>query len=287
MAFFIRAAGVAALLLACLFAQAEDRPIPPLTGRVVDETASLSAEQRRALEAKLQDFEQRKGSQIAVLLTGTTFPEPIESYSIRVADAWRIGRKGVSDGILVVVAKSDRAMRLEIGYGLEGAIPDAMARRLIDEVFIPGFREDNFYEGLSAGIDRMIKVVDGEPLPEVSVPNAGNGGFRSIESYFVLFMVATLAVGGLLRGLLGRLPAALVVGAGIGILAWMIVAPMLVALLVGIVAFVITLLGGGMPGRLGRGGFGGGGFGGGGFGGGGGFSGGGGGFGGGGASGRW
>jgi uncharacterized protein len=287
MAFFIRAAGAAALLLACLFAQAEDRPIPPLTGRVVDETASLSAEQRRALEAKLQDFEQRKGSQIAVLLTGTTFPEPIESYSIRVADAWRIGRKGVSDGILVVVAKSDRAMRLEIGYGLEGAIPDAMARRLIDEVFIPGFREDNFYEGLSAGIDRMIKVVDGEPLPEVSVPNAGNGGFRSIESYFVLFMVATLAVGGLLRGLLGRLPAALVVGAGIGILAWMIVAPMLVALLVGIVAFVITLLGGGMPGRLGRGGFGGGGFGGGGFGGGGGFSGGGGGFGGGGASGRW
>jgi len=274
-------------LLVCLFAHAEDRPIPPLTGRVVDETASLSAEQKRALEVKLQDFEQRKGSQIAVLLTGTTFPEPIESYSIRVADTWKIGRKGVSDGILVVVAKSDRAMRLEIGYGLEGAIPDAMARRLIDEVFIPGFREDNFYEGLSAGIDRMIKVVDGEPLPEASVPNAGNGGLRSIESYFVLFMVATLAVGGLLRGLLGRLPAALVVGAGIGFLAWMIVAPMLVALLAGIVAFVITLVGGGMPGRLGRGGFGGGGFGGGGFGGGGGFSGGGGGFGGGGASGRW
>ena len=285
---FTRAAGVAALLLASLFAQAEDRPIPPLTGRVMDETASLSVEQKRALEAKLQDFEQRKGSQIVVLLTGTTFPEPIESYSIRVADAWTIGRKGVSDGILVVVAKSDRAMRLEVGYGLEGAIPDAMARRLIDEVFIPGFREGNFYEGLNAGIDRLIKVIDGEPLPEVSRSSAESGNPRSIESYFVLFMVATLGIGGLLRRLLGPLPAALVVGAGIGLLAWLIIAPILVALVAGIGAFVFTLFGsGGLPGRIGGGGFGGGGFGGGGFGGGGGFSGGGGGFGGGGASGRW
>jgi uncharacterized protein len=178
-------------------------------------------------------------------------------------------------------------MRLEVGYGLEGAIPDAIARRLIDEVFIPGFRDGNFYEGLDAGVDRLIKVIDGEPLPAVSQSQAGRGNPRSIESYFVLFIVATLAFGGLLRRLVGRLPAALVVGAGIGFLAWLIVAPLLVALLVGAVAFVVTLFGGSMPGRLGGGGFGGGGFGGGGFGGGGGFSGGGGGFGGGGASGRW
>ena len=287
MTFLTRAGAVAALLFVSLFALAEDRPIPPLTGRVVDETATLTAEQKRTLEAKLQAFEQRKGSQIAVLITGTTFPEPIESYSIRVADAWKIGRKGISDGILMVVAKSDRVMRIEVGYGLEGAVPDAMARRLIDEVFIPGFREGNFYEGLDAGVDRMIKVIDGEPLPEVSQSNAGRGDPRSIESYFVLFIVATLALGGLLRRLLGRLPAALVVGAGIGFLAWLIVAPILVALLVGVVALVVTLLGGGMPGGIGGGGLGGGGFGGGGFGGGGGFSGGGGGFGGGGASGRW
>jgi uncharacterized protein len=287
MTFLTRTAGVAALLLVSLFALAEDRPIPALSGRVVDETETLTAVQRRSLEAKLQAFEQRKGSQIAVLITGTTFPEPIESYSIRVADAWKIGRKRVNDGILVVVAKSDRAMRLEVGYGLEGAIPDATARRLIDEVFIPGFRGGNFYEGLSAGIDRLIKVIDGEPLPPVSQSNAGSGNARSIESYFVLFIVATLAFGGLLRALLGRLPAALVVGAGIGVVAWLIVAPILIALLAGAVAFVLTLFGGGMPGRLGGGGFGGGGFGGGGFGGGGGFSGGGGGFGGGGASGRW
>jgi uncharacterized protein len=288
MAFLARAAVVTALLLASLFAFAEDRPVPPLTGRVVDETGTLGADQKRALEAKLQDFEQRKGSQIAVLITGTTFPEPIESFGIRVAEAWKIGRKGVSDGLIIIVAKSDRAMRLEVGYGLEGAIPDATAKRLIDEVFIPGFRDGRFYEGLSAGIDRLIKVIDGEPLPEPGLPNAGSGNLRSIESYFVLFIVATLGVGGLLRRLLGRFPAALLVGAGIGFLAWMIVAPILVAALVGVVAFVVTLFGGsGLPGGLGGGGFGGGGFGGGGFGGGGGFSGGGGGFGGGGASGRW
>jgi uncharacterized protein len=147
MTFLTRAAVVATLLFISLFALAEDRPIPALTGRVVDETGTLTAEQKRSLEAKLQAFEQRKGSQIAVLITGTTFPEPIESYSIRVADAWKIGRKAVNDGILVVVAKSDRVMRLEVGYGLEGALPDAMARRLIDEVFIPGFRDGNFYGG--------------------------------------------------------------------------------------------------------------------------------------------
>lgn len=283
----LRAALVTALLVASQFTLADDRPIPPLSGRVVDETGTLSAEQKLSLESKLKAFEERKGSQIAVLITSTTFPEPVESFSIRVADAWKIGRKAVNDGVLIVVAKSDRAMRLEVGYGLEGAIPDAVAKRLIDEVFIPGFRDGKFYEGLNAGIDRLIKVIDGEPLPEPAIPSAGKGNLRSIESYFVLFIVATLGIGGLLRRLLGRLPAALVVGAGIGVLAWMIIAPMLIALLVGIVAFMVTLLGGGMARGFGGGGFGGGGFGGGGFGGGGGFSGGGGGFGGGGASGRW
>ena len=284
---FTRTAFLAALLFASLTALSDDRPVPPLTGRVVDETDTLSADQKRALEAKLQGFEQRKGSQIVVMITATTFPEPIESYSIRVAEAWKIGRKGVNDGLLIVVAKSDRVMRLEVGYGLEGVIPDAVARRLIDEVFIPKFRDGNFYEGLNAGLDRVIKVIEGEPLPEVSLPATGRGNPRSIESYFVLFLVATLALGGLLRRLLGRLPGALVVGAGIGFLAWLIVAPVVVALIAAVIAFVVTLFGGGIPGRLGGGGFGGGGFGGGGFGGGGGFSGGGGGFGGGGASGRW
>jgi uncharacterized protein len=287
-----RIALVVALVFVGAAAMAEDRPIPALTGRVVDETGTLTADQKSALEGKLQSFEQRKGTQMVVLLTGTTFPEPIESYSIRVAEAWKIGRKGVSDGIIIVVAKSDRTMRLEVGYGLEGVIPDAVARRLIDEVFIPGFRQGDFYAGLDAGIDRLIKVIDGEPLPEVKVPERGRGDLRSFESYFVVFLVGTLVFGGLLRHLFGRLPAALIVGGGIGFLAWAIVAPLLIAVFVGVIAFVVTLSAGGVPGGLGRGrygggGFGGGGFGGGGFGGGGGFSGGGGGFGGGGASGRW
>jgi uncharacterized protein len=189
----------------------------------------------------------------------------------------------------VIVAKSDRTVRLEVGYGLEGAIPDAVARRLIDEVFIPGFRGGNFYQGLNDGIDRMIQVIDGEPLPPASQSPAAGGKSRSLESYFVLLIIVAIAVGGVLRALFGRFPAALLVGGGVGILAWLIVAPLLVALLAGLVAFVLTLLGGatGGAGRWG-GGYGGGGLGGGGFGGGGGgFSGGGGGFGGGGASGRW
>jgi uncharacterized protein len=286
--FFARCALIAALLLASLWGHAQDQPVPPLSGRVVDETATLTPDQKRALESKLQAFEQRKGTQIALLITGTTSPEPIESYSMRVAEAWKIGRKGVDDGVLIIVAKSDRAMRLEVGYGLEGALTDATANRLIDEVFVPYFREGHYYEGLNAGIDRLIKVIDGEPLPAPKgAPDRHDTG--SMESYFVPFIVAALALGGLLRRVLGRLPAALVLGAGIGILAWFIIASMLLALLAGLVAFLMTLFGGMMPGRVG-GGFGGGGFGGGGFGGGfggGGFSGGGGGFGGGGASGRW
>jgi len=279
----MRAAAAAALLFA-FFAAAEDAPIPPLTGRVVDINATLTAEQRRELEASLEAFEKRKGSQIAVLITGTSFPEPIESFSLRVAEAWKIGRKGVDDGIVVVVARSDQVMRIEVGYGLEGTVPDAIAKRLIEEEFIPRFREGDFYGGLRAGLDRLMRVIDGEPLPPPKQEGSGGSQSRSIETYFILFMTIVIAVGGLLRALFGRLPAATIVGLGTGLLAWLIVAPLTVALLVGIVGFIFTLAGGGHRGGLGgfgRGGFGGGGFGGGGF------SGGGGGFGGGGASGRW
>ncbi|HEX7811851.1 MAG TPA: YgcG family protein [Burkholderiales bacterium] len=285
-------AGVVAALLFSFGspAGAEDAPIPSLSGRVVDVTGTLTPQQKGELEAKLAQFEQRKGSQIAVLIVATTFPEPIEAYSIRVADAWKIGRKTVDDGVLVVVAKFDRAMRLEVGYGLEGAVPDAVAKRLIEEAFTPRFREDDIYGGLNQGVDRLIRVIDGEPLPAPSRASSGAGA-RSIETYFVLFLAIVFAVGGALRAMLGRFPAAALIGGATGVLAWFIAAPIFVAALVGIVGFFLTLLGGavgGLPrGGRGRGWGGGGGFGGGGFGGGGGFSGGGGGFGGGGASGRW
>jgi uncharacterized protein len=281
----MRAAATTALLFA-FWAAAEDAPIPPLTGRVVDVNGALTAEQKRELEASLEAFEKRKGSQIAVLITGTTFPEPIESYSMRVAEAWKIGRKGVDDGIVVVLAKSDQAMRIEVGYGLEGVVPDAMAKRLIEEVFIPKFREGDFNGGLRAGLDRLMRLIDGEPLPEPKRDSGRGSDMRSIETYFVLFMVIVIAVGGFLRTLVGRLPAATIVGAGTGLLAWLIVAPVAIAVLVGIVGFIVSLAGGARRGGWG-GGIGSGGFGGGGGLGGGGFSGGGGGFGGGGASGRW
>jgi len=286
---FLASVAAALLLIFGLEAGADDAPVPALTGRVVDVTGTLTAGQKGDLEAKLAGFEQRKGSQIAVLIVGTTFPEPIEAYSIRVAEAWKIGRKAVDDGVLVVIARSDRAMRLEVGYGLEGAVPDAVAKRLIEESFTPRFREDDIYEGLNQGVDQLIRVIDGEPLPAPAQSVSGPD-VRSIETYFVLFLVIVFAVGGVLRAVLGRFPAAALIGAGTGAIAWFTAAPIFIAVLIGIVGFFLTLLGGGTGGlpRGGRGGWGGGGgFGGGGFGGGGGFSGGGGGFGGGGASGRW
>jgi len=284
---FLAGTAAALLLIFGLAAGAEDAPVPALSGRVVDVAGALTPGQKQDLEAKLAAFEQRKGSQIAVLIVGSTVPEPIEAYSIRVADAWKLGRKSIDDGVLVVVARSDRAMRLEVGYGLEGAVPDAVAKRLIEEAFTPRFREDDIYGGLSQGVDRLIGVIDGEPLPEPSKARSGPDA-RSIETYFVLFLAIVFAVGGTLRAVLGRFPAAALIGGGTGVLAWFIAAPIFVAALVGIVGFFLTLLGGAVGG-LPRGGRGGGWGGGGGFGGGGGggFSGGGGGFGGGGASGRW
>ena len=244
MMLLLRAAAAAALLLA-FCAIAEYAPIPPLTGRVLDITGALTAGQKRELEASLEAFETRKGSRIAVLITGTTYPEPIESFAIRVAETWKIGRKGVDDGIVVVMAKSDQAMRIEVGYGMERAVPDAVAKRLIEEEFIPKVREGDVYGGLRAGLDRLMRVIDGEPLPEPKQEAGRGSDLRSIEAYYVLFLVIVIAGAGLLRALFGRLPAATMVGLGTGLLAWLIVAQVIVAALVGIVAFIFTLAGGG------------------------------------------
>ena len=128
-------------------------PIPALRARVTDETATLSATDRQALEAKLADWEQRSGNQLVVLLVPSTKPEPIEAYSIRVAEAWKIGRKGQDNGALFVVAKEDRKMRIEVGYGLEGVLTDAASRRIIAEDVAPLFRQNRFAAGINAGVD--------------------------------------------------------------------------------------------------------------------------------------
>ena len=261
---------------------AAQAPVPPLTGRVTDQTGTLTAEQKAVLEKTLQAFEARKGSQLAVLMVPTTAPEAIEQYALRVAERWKLGRKKVDDGAILVVAKSDRALRIEVGYGLEGALNDATAKRIISEIITPRFKEGDFYGGITAGVDRIIGVIDGEPLPAPAEKPAG--GMATFQQYVPAVFVFAIVIGGLLRAVFGRLPAALATGAAVGFGAWLFVGAVSIALVAGSVALFFTLLSGGVGGfgvAGHRGGFGRGGSGGGGFGGGGG------GFGGGGASGRW
>lgn len=275
-----------AWLGAAALAQA-DVPVPPLTGRVVDRTATLSADQAAALEQKLKDFEERKGSQVAVLIVPTTQPETIEQFSMRVVDQWKLGRKKVDDGALLLVAKDDRRLRIEVGYGLEGALNDATSRRIIDEVITPKFRTGDFAGGIADGVDRMLRVIDGEPLP-VPERRAPPLDLDAIAGYAPAILIGALVIGGILKAMFGRLLGSAFTGAGIGVIAWLLVGALSLAALAGLIAFVFTLISDSLlsgGGRRGGGfGTGGGGFG---SGSGGGFSGGGGGFGGGGASGRW
>ena len=266
-------------------------PVPPLTGPVIDQTGTLTTSQITALGQTLRAFEARKGSQVAVLIVPSSAPETIEEYSLRVAEQWKLGRMKVDDGAVLVVAKDDRALRIEVGYGLEGILPDATSKRIISDIIVPRFRQGDFYGGITDGVDRILRVIDGEPLPEPKgSPPGGIGNF--LQYVPILFIIAFVA-GGVLHAVLGRFPGALVTGGGVAFVAWLLAGMVFIALFAGVIAFFFTLLGGGKSGRslggrlggFGSGGFGGGGFGGGGFGGGG-FSGGGGGFGGGGATGR-
>lgn len=253
--------------------------VPALTGRVVDLVNSLSSEQKQSLEARLQAFEQRKGSQIAVLIIAKTQPETIEQYTIRVAEQWQLGRKRVDDGAILLVAKEERALRIEVGYGLEGALSDAICKRIIDEQILPRFRQDDFYGGISAGIDAMMRVVDGEALPPPYLDTQSLGAIGALPLVFI----AAIIMGALMRKLFGRGKGALITAGALGLIVWFMTGLLLFALFSALMGFVLTLSGfralGGWRGGGGDGGDGGRG--------GGGFRGGGGGFGGGGASGRW
>lgn len=181
----------AVLWLLCASWAAAEVAVPPLKARVTDLTGTLQPGQQAALEKTLQAFENSKGSQIAVLIVPTTRPETIEQYAIRVAEAWKLGRKGVDDGVLLLVARDDRNMRIEVGYGLEGAIPDAVAKRIVSEIITPHFKQDDYFGGIRAGVDRIIKVIEGEPLPEKksSQPKGGGGGGDWLAIGFVLAVV--------------------------------------------------------------------------------------------------
>jgi uncharacterized protein len=280
---------VLAFLLCWAAIAVADVAVPQLTARVTDQTGTLSAAEISSLDQKLAAFEARKGSQIAVLIVPTTQPEDIAQYSIRVVEQWKLGRKDVDDGVLLLVAKDDRRLRIEVGYGLEGVLPDVTANRIINEIITPKFKQGDFDGGIDAGVDRIIKVIDGEPLPAPKPRNNVNqGSWDEIGQAFPVFLILTIVVGGILRQAFGRLPGSLVTGGGVAIVAWLFVGFWAVAIIAGLIAFFFTLVGDAIPLSGGGGGYGGG-RGGSSWGGGsgGGFSGGGGSFGGGGASGSW
>jgi uncharacterized protein len=265
--------------------------VPKLERRVTDLTATLDDGQKQSLEQTLAAFEARKGAQIAVLVVPTTQPEAIEQYSIRVVEEWKLGRARPDDGVLLLIAKDDRTLRIEVGYGLEGALTDATANRIIQEDIVPRFRAGDYYGGIAAGVDRIIRVVDGEALP---APPAQGSPARNFEPVLPIVLMVALIGGGILRRLFGRIGGAVTTSVLVGGIVWFIVSVLGIAVIAAVIAFFITLLGGGGGGgwasshRGRRGGWTSGGGLGGGFGGGGGWSGGGGGgFGGGGASGRW
>jgi len=273
-------------------------PVPPLTAQVVDQTGTLDAIQLKGLQDKLIAFEQKKGTQIAILMVPTTQPEDIASYANRVGNAWKIGRKDVGDGVLLVVAKDDRKVRIEVAKTLEGAIPDLAARQIIDEAITPSFRKQDFAAGLHAAVDQLSARITGEALPAPKAP-AQRGAGRGFDwmDLGILLFIAVPVVGGVLRGILGRKLGALVTGGGVGAVALLITSSLVVAAIAAFVALLFSMLsgGGGFGSRrggwgggpfIGSGGGGGGSWGGGGDGGWGG-SGGGGDFGGGGASGDW
>jgi uncharacterized protein len=286
-------ASILALVLCWAFAALADVAVPPLTGRVVDQTGTLSSSDIASLDQTLRAFEARKGTQIAVLIVPTTQPETIEQFSIRVAEAWKIGRKKIDDGAILVVAKDDRKLRIEVGYGLEGALTDVTTKRIIDEIITPKFRNGDFAGGISDGADRIIRVADGEPLPAPARPRQDSGFLDHIDPFNPFLIVAVIVVGGIFRGLLGRLFGSIAAGGLVAVLFWFAAASLALSAISGIIAFLITMFGDAMTssGAMRRGaGWVGGGYSGGGYSGGssgGGFSGGGGNFGGGGASGSW
>ncbi len=275
------------------FAAAAEVAVPPLKARVTDLTATLSASEQAALEAKLQAFEESKGSQVAVLIVPTTQPEAIEQYSIRVVGQWQLGRKQVDDGVLLLVAKDDRKLRIEVGYGLEGILPDAIAKRIVADDIAPHFKQGRYYAGIDAGVTRIIGVIQGEVLPPPEPQQNSHGAPDSdFLMYFIFVVMAGFVSAILLYSRYNGIKAASFNSVLVTLATGWIGGSLLLLVIVAVVTFIITLLlpaltsggsGGGdiytTGGSSGMGGWGGGD--------GGGFSGGGGGFGGGGASGDW
>ena len=246
-----------ALLASLTFQQATAAvAVPPLRSPVTDLTHTLTRDQAASLEQTLRAFETRKGSQIAVLIVPTVAPETIEQYSTRVEQTWKLGRKDVSDSVILVIAKNDRKLHIEVGYGLEGALPDAIASRIIRESITPQFKSGEFYLGIVAGVDRILSAVSGEPLPEPTLVERARHPGSGLGGIIVVLLIAAIVVSKVLRSIFGRLGGASIAATGAGFIVWLLVGTIAVAVIAGIVTFLITLLTGG----FGGGGFGGGGW---------------------------
>ena len=295
-------------LLAAGWVQAQDvLPVPPLSGRVIDQTGTLTPAQAQALSTKLAALEAQRGSQLVLLLVPTTQPEDISSYAQRVADVWKVGRRDVGDGLVIIVAKNDRKVRIEVAKTLEGAIPDVAAKRIITDQITPAFKAGDYAGGLNAAVDKLSARIAGEGLAEPAPRSTGgntNGGLLQgfdLQDMALFLFVGVPILGAVLTGMFGRKLGSLLTGGAVGGIGWWLTASALIAGGAGLVAlFLVGVMGlgasrgGGLGGRSGGpiiwggGGGGGGGWSSGGGGGGGGFSSGGGGdFGGGGASGGW
>jgi uncharacterized protein len=235
------------LLAAVVWGQ---QAVPPLSGRVMDMTATLSPEEVAGLDRTLAGLEHSRGSQIAVLIVPTTDPEEIEQYSIRVAERWKIGRGGIEDGVIVIVAKNDRRVRLEVGYGLEGAVPDAIAKRIISEQILPNFKSGDYYAGISAGIAALSRVIEGEPLPppERSMARGASGEqelpFPILMAIFLIFWLA-----GPLTSMLGDFMSASLLG-GVVLFVSLPLAPLFQTLIVAGLTFVVVFFLGHLFGQI-------------------------------------
>ncbi|QLH52390.1 MAG: TPM domain-containing protein [Candidatus Accumulibacter cognatus] len=232
------------LLVGAGFAGADvQQVIPRLAARVTDLTSTLDVEQRRRLDDRLAAFEKAKGSQIAVLIVPTVQPESVEQYALRVVESWKLGRRGVDDGALLLIAKDDRKLRIEVGYGLEGALNDATAKRIISETIAPRFKRGDFYGGIDAGIAAMMQVIAGEALP----PAARIEGARraDVDDHFEMLLligfVLVFVVGGVLRAIFGRFLAAGMVGVAAGAIAAMLISSLLIAAVLGVAAALVSL----------------------------------------------
>lgn len=275
------AAFILALWLFGIFLAHAETAVPPLVGHVTDITGTLSREEKSELEQALASFEARKGAQLAVLIVQSTGEEAIEQYALRVVEAWKLGRKKVDDGVILLVVKGDRTVRIEVGYGLEGALSDITSKRIISEMILPRFKQSDYFGGIQSGTQQIMRIVEGESLPSshnnAQYPDAG------IRQYLPFFLFLSLSVGGVMRHIFGRMAGSLLTSIVVSGLAWLVLGSLAVALFSGLGALFATLMGaasmfhgiGAMGGgnRYGSSG--------------GGFRGGGGGFGGGGASGRW